>query len=184
MKRKREGRGYLITADMSRHIIQRLNNPQPQLLPLLALLDSNVLDMADQTERVDELALDNQAPRADDAVRAIADDQQEVLVCARADPVIAAVPLVLGDVADGGQHAQHLEVAAVVVGAAQGANGVVRWDGGNDFGGDQGGGEKRRVVGWDGGGFLDDGVFGGSWEGGGGGGCEDGIGHVGGGGIN
>lgn len=127
-------------------IIQRLNNPQAQLLPLLPLFDGNILDVADQAEGVDELALDNQAAGADDAAFTITDDQEVVLVVAGGDPVIALVPLLLRDVADSGQHAQDVEVAAVEVRAADRTNDVVLRKGSKHVWGDEGGREEGGVV--------------------------------------
>lgn len=43
----------LIAAHTLRHIIQSLNNPQSQLLPLLVLRDRNILDMPNQPQIVD-----------------------------------------------------------------------------------------------------------------------------------
>lgn len=42
----------LIATHTLRHIIQSLNNPQSQLLPLLVLRDRNILDMPDQSQIV------------------------------------------------------------------------------------------------------------------------------------
>lgn len=122
-----EKRKYLIAANLLRNKIQGLNNPQTQLLALLILLHRNILDVAHHTEGVNKLALHEQATRPNDVVLAIAHDQHIVLVIAGGDPVIALVPLVLGDLADGRQHAQDIQIAALVVGAAQWANGVVGW---------------------------------------------------------
>lgn len=143
---------YLVAPDLLSDIIQRLNDPQTQLLPLLSLLDRNVLDVAHQTQRVDELALHDQAPRAHDAARAVADDEQVVLVVACSHPVVALVPLVRGDVADGGEYAQHVQVAIVVIGAAERTNTVALREGGDDGGRDKGGREERLLIGSGGGG--------------------------------
>ena len=40
------GGTHLITPNLLRNIIQRLNNPQPQLLPLLVFRNRDILNMA------------------------------------------------------------------------------------------------------------------------------------------
>ena len=77
----RQIKTYLITPNISSHKVQRLNNPQPQLLALLSLLDSNILNMTNQTERMNKLALDDQTPGPDNPIRAITHNKQVILVC-------------------------------------------------------------------------------------------------------
>jgi hypothetical protein len=105
----------LITSNLSSNIIQRLNNPQTQFLPLLPLLNSNILNMSDQSQLMDKLALDDQTARSDDTVVPVTDDQHVILVVAGGDPVESGIPCFLADVADGCQHAQDVQVAPVEV---------------------------------------------------------------------
>lgn len=114
-KRNKKRWTHLITANLRSNIIQRLNNPQPQLLPLLSLLNSDVLDMPHETELMNKLALDNQAPRANDPIIAITHNEQVVLIIAGADPVEPRVPLLGADVADGCQDTEYVQVAPMVV---------------------------------------------------------------------
>jgi len=86
----------LIAADLLRDKIKRLNNAQPQLLALLVLGDSNVLNVPDKPELVDEFALDDERTRADDGVGAVRDAEEVVRVVARGHPGVALVPLLWG----------------------------------------------------------------------------------------
>jgi hypothetical protein len=69
----------LVTPDLLSHEIQRLNDPQPQLLALLVLGHSDVLDVPNKSQLVDELALDDQRTGADDVLGGVEDGDQEVL---------------------------------------------------------------------------------------------------------
>lgn len=82
----------LVAANLLSDKVQRLNNSQTQLLALLVLGDSNVLDVADQTELVDELALDDEGAGADDLLFAVEDADQKVGVVAGRHPCVALVP--------------------------------------------------------------------------------------------
>lgn len=64
---------YLITSHLLRNKVQRLNNSQSQLLPLLIRRHGNILNMPDQTQLVYKLALNNQRARAYDLVRCVRD---------------------------------------------------------------------------------------------------------------
>lgn len=86
----------LITAHLLRHKVERLDNPQPQLLALLVLGHGNVLNVADETKLVDELALDDEGAGADDGVGGVGYAEEEVFVVAGGHPVVAFVPLLLG----------------------------------------------------------------------------------------
>ena len=68
----------LVTPDLLSHEIQRLNDPRPQLLALLVLGHSNVLDVSNKPQLVDELALDDQRTGADDMLGGVEDGDQEV----------------------------------------------------------------------------------------------------------
>lgn len=137
---------YLITANLSGNVVQSLNDTQTELLALLTLLNGNVLDVADQTKRVNELALDNQTTSSDNTVLSIADHEHVVLIIARLDPLVALVPLFLSDLTDSSQHTQDIEVTTAVVRSAQRADCVVCWEDGDDFWGDKRGREERAVV--------------------------------------
>jgi len=63
----------LITTNLLGHGIQRLNDPQTQLLALLVLGHRDVLDMADKPHVVDELALDDDRSGSDDRVGLVTD---------------------------------------------------------------------------------------------------------------
>lgn len=177
-KRIRRERGnHLVAANLLSNKIQSLNNPQTQLLALLILLHRNILNVAHHTKRVNKLALHNQTSSTDNVILSIAHDKHVILVVAGSDPVIALVPLVLADLADGRQHAQDIQVPALVVGATQWADGIVCWEDGDDFGRDQGGGEEGTVgLDVDGGdGGVHDGLGVGGF--GDGGCCHGGSGH-------
>ena len=118
---------------------------------------------------MNELALDDQAPRAHDALRFITHNQEVIFIVARGDPVVPLVPLLVRDLAHGGQHAQHVQVAALEIGTAQGTNCVAWGEGGEDFRGDQLGGEEGGVD------AVADGL-GGRWDRGG---SKRGVGHCG-----
>lgn len=83
----------LVAADLLRNKVERLDGAQAKLLALLVLRDGNVLDVADEPEVVDELALDDEGTGADDAVRRVEDGEQEVLVIVLREPLVALVPL-------------------------------------------------------------------------------------------
>lgn len=57
------GRGYLITTNLLRDIIQRLNNSQPQLFALLILGHSDIFDMAYAAEIMYTIHLSAQPPK-------------------------------------------------------------------------------------------------------------------------
>jgi len=87
------GYAYLVTPHLLRHMIQRLYNPQPQLLPLLILCDRNILNMPYQPQTVDEFTLDEDRASADDFARVIGDTEKEVFVISVRDPLISLIPL-------------------------------------------------------------------------------------------
>lgn len=68
----------LVTPDLLSYEIQRLYDPQPQLLALLVLSHSNVLDVSNKPQLMDELALDDQRTGADDMLGGVEDGDQEV----------------------------------------------------------------------------------------------------------
>lgn len=132
---------------MRSNIIQSVNNPQSQLLTLLSLLDSNILDMPNLAQRMDELVLNDQAPRPDDTTGSVTDDKEEVFAASSGHPVVPVVPIIFRDIAHYGQHAQNIQVTPGVVGTAQWTDRVVWRESSKDFGGDQGVREERRLVG-------------------------------------
>jgi hypothetical protein len=87
----------LVAPHLLRHKVQRLNNPQTQLLALLILGDCNVLDMSDKAELVYEFALDDERAGADNGVGAVGDAEEEVFVVAFGHPGVALVPLLGGE---------------------------------------------------------------------------------------
>lgn len=123
-------------------MIQRLNNPQPQLLPLLILRHRYILNMPHQPQVVDELPLHDERPRSHNRLRPVQHHEDEVVALARFHPVVAGVPRGLGDVADFCEDFEDVEEALLVVGAVEGADGVVFGEGGEDGEGDEGGGEE------------------------------------------
>ena len=183
-KRKRRGGGkkgqgkaetHLITANLRSNIVQSLNDPQAQFLALLVLLHGNILDMTHHSQGVNKFALHDQTAGTDNPVLSVTNHQHIVLVIAGGDPVIPLVPRLLTDVADGGQDAKDVQVAALVVGAAQGPNGIVGGEDGDDFGRDERRGKEGTVFfGVDG---SDGGVHDGLGGSGDGGGRQAGGGH-------
>lgn len=95
---------------------ERVDDAQAELLALLALVDGDVLDVPDAAEPAQELALDEHAADADDAVRRTVDDHDGV-VCAwgGAQRVELRAPRLFARVRDDGQDAEHVEVPAAVV---------------------------------------------------------------------
>lgn len=85
----------LITPNLLSYKVQRLNNPQAQFLALLVFGDCNVLNVADQTELVDELALDDESAGADDFLFVVEDAEKEVGVVAGRHPCVALIPCLL-----------------------------------------------------------------------------------------
>lgn len=130
---------------MGSNKIQSLDNSQTKLLALLIFLNGDVLNVPDHTERMDELALNNQTASPDDSVCTITDHEHVVLIIARGNPIVPLVPCLLGDLANSCQHAQHVQIAARVVRAAHWPDCVVCWQEGDHFRGDEGGGEEGTV---------------------------------------
>lgn len=87
-------------------------------------------------EKNPQLPLCDQRAGADDAA-GVLDDQDVVAPVLPPDPLEALGELVGADVADGGQDAQAVEEAGVVVGLPQGADLVALGQGGGDVGRDQ-----------------------------------------------
>ena len=56
----------LITTTVLANPRQRLDNPQPQLLPLLILVHRNIFNMTDASQAPQELALDKHRTNSDD----------------------------------------------------------------------------------------------------------------------
>lgn len=83
-----------------------------------------------------QFPLGDQGARANDPP-GILDDKHVVAPILLADPLEALGELGLANVANSGEDTQALEEASVVVGLAQGAQLVARWQGGDDLAGDQ-----------------------------------------------
>ena len=82
----------LVAADLLGDEIQRLDDAQTELLALLVLGDGDVLDVADETQVVDEFALDDQRAGADYAGGGVEDAEEEVGVVVAGEPFVACVP--------------------------------------------------------------------------------------------
>jgi hypothetical protein len=165
----------LVAADLLGDEIEGLDEAQAELLALLVLGDGDVLDVADEAEVVDALgvsvfvsvlgeylllsgslcsqfALGQQGAGADDAGWrgvGVLDDNDKVGAVLLGHPVVALLPLVAGNVADGGQDAQAVEEARVVVGAPELAQLVAGGQLGLDLGGEVLGGEEFFVGHWE-----------------------------------
>ena len=106
----------LVAAAVLANSSERLDDAQPKLLALLALVDGDVLDVADGAEPAEELALDEDGADGDDAVgRAVDDDDGVVGARRRAEGVELRAPGVLAGVCDDGEDGEDVEVAALVV---------------------------------------------------------------------
>ena len=65
----------LITTAVLADPRQRLNNPQPQLLPLLVLVHRNIFNMTNASQAPQELAFDKHRTNSDDTIsRLVYDD--------------------------------------------------------------------------------------------------------------
>ena len=106
---------YLVAPSFARSVIQSLDHPQPQLLPLLAFIDGNILNMAHHTQGADELAFDDKTAGANDYLVPITYHDQEVFPVPLRHPVVALVPLLEAELADAGEHTENVKVPAVVV---------------------------------------------------------------------
>lgn len=82
----------LVAADLLGHEIQGLDDAQAELLALLVLGHSNVLNVSDEPKVVDKLALHDERAGADDVRRGVENREQVVAVGARRHPCVALVP--------------------------------------------------------------------------------------------
>lgn len=97
-------------------IRERLDDPQPELLPLLALVDCDILNVADAAETSEELAFNEDAADGDDSVcRFVDDDERVVRVRCGAHGVELRLPCCLAWVGRHGEDAEDVEVATAVV---------------------------------------------------------------------
>ena len=96
----------LIAPNTLSHRIQRLYDPQPQLLALLILRDRDVLDVSDEPHVVDELALNNHGASADYCVGTVEHDEHVVGIIAGAHEVVTCVELGFGGFTDGCEDAE------------------------------------------------------------------------------
>ena len=97
--------GLVAAADLA-DVRERLDDPQPELLPLLLLVDRDVLDVPHAPEPAQELALEEHAARADDAVRGrVNDDDGEVRLWRGLHRAELLAPGGGADVGRGGQDA-------------------------------------------------------------------------------
>jgi len=99
---------------------ERLDNPQPKLLPLHALINGNILDMSDGAEAANELALEEDSANTNERVRgAINDDDGEIRLGrwgVRLGRVELGEVLLVASVWCLSEHRKELEVTAVIVG--------------------------------------------------------------------
>lgn len=86
----------LVAPNLLSNKVQRLNYAQPKLLPLLILRNRNILNVPDEAQVVNELALDDEGAGADDSGRGVEDGKEEVLVVMLGEPLVALVPLLTG----------------------------------------------------------------------------------------
>lgn len=87
---------------------ERINDAYPQLLPLLLLIDRDILDVPHAPEPAQELALDEQRARADDAVRRLVHDDERVVRLRRgAHGLELRDPGGLAEVGGDGEHGEH-----------------------------------------------------------------------------
>lgn len=102
---------------------ERLDDADAQLLPLLLLVDRNILDVPHAAEPAEELALDEQRAGADDAVRLLVDDDERVVRVRRgAHGIELGDPGGFAEVGRDGEDGEDGEVAAPVVGGREGAD--------------------------------------------------------------
>lgn len=99
----------LVTSDVLGHVVQRLDDAQPELLALLVLRDGDVFNVSDQTHVVYELALDYDGARAHDRAGPVADDEDVVRVVSGVHEVVAGVEFGEGGFADGRENAERVE---------------------------------------------------------------------------
>lgn len=92
-----------------------------------------------------QLPLDDQCAGTDNPP-GVLNDNDEVVAVLPPDPLEALGELGLCEVADGGQDAQAVEEAVVIVGYAQGAEGVARGQGSGDVAGEQVGVEEAWIC--------------------------------------
>lgn len=92
-----------------------------------------------------QLPLDDQRARTNDPP-GVFNNNDEVVAVLLPDPLKALGKLGLCEVADSGKDAQTVKKAVVVVGYAQGAEGVARGQGGGDVAGEQVGAEETGIC--------------------------------------
>jgi hypothetical protein len=149
----------LVAADLLGDVVEGLDDAEAELLALLVLGDGNVLDVADGAEAMDargglatsptrrqwrpwmkggrdaQLALRDESAGGDDGLlcaRRILNDN-DVVAARGAHGLKLLGELLLGELADRGQHTQAVEEAGVVVGRAQGAQAVALGQLGDDL---------------------------------------------------
>ena len=111
----------LVAAAVLADAREGLDDAQTELLALLALVDGDVLDVADAAEPAQELALDEDGADRDDAVRRLVDDHDPVVRArGRAQRVELRDPRLLARVRHDREHREHGEVPAPVVGRREG----------------------------------------------------------------
>lgn len=98
-----------------------MDDPQPKLLALLTLVDSNVLDVADSAEPAEELALNEHGADGDDPVSRLVDNDDRVVGTRRgAQRLELRAPRCLAWVRDDGENGEYVQVTTLVVGRREG----------------------------------------------------------------
>ena len=93
-----------------------LDDALTKLLALLALVDGNVLNVTDEAKTAEELALDEDAADADDAVAGVVDDDEGIVCLGHCAHGVELVhPRGFTEVVDDGEDGEDVEVTAFVV---------------------------------------------------------------------
>ncbi len=102
---------------------ESVDDLQPDLLPLLFLVDRDVFDVTNETKSTQKFTFDEDASDADDGVRCLVyDDQRVVRVWARALAVELLHPRLLSKIADDSQDRKNLEMTTPIIGRCQRAD--------------------------------------------------------------
>ena len=101
----------LVTAYPLRHLIQGLDDPQPQFFPLLIFGHCDVFDVADPTKIVDEFVFDEDGSCADDSGGIVEHDQDIVGVVVAEEVVVAGIEGGFGGFANGSEDAKRRKEA-------------------------------------------------------------------------
>ena len=103
----------LIAAYLFGNMVECLDDPQPKFLALLVLCNSDVLNVTHKTHVVDKLALNNYGAGANDGLRGIEDNEDEVCGGNGGDEVVSLEEGVIARLADSGEDTQGVEEACM-----------------------------------------------------------------------